>query len=98
MPRLNPNHPIIESYYRVPIRWLFHNSSGRPDQPTEHVIGPVSLIVRTLPDSNGQIEFRGRKWFVQYHPRSNWNNDHGEFCADYWVVGANGLRHRYLLI
>src|SRR5438105_4687068 len=99
MPRpKSSSRAIIESYYRAPIRWLFHNSSGLPDKPTEHVIGPARLIVRTLPDNNGIIEIGDRRWAVQYHPRSNWLNAHDEYCADYWVIGRNGKRHRDLLV
>jgi hypothetical protein len=98
MPKLNPNRPIIEDYYRMPVRELFWNSSGIPGQPTEQVHGPVRLKVWTTPDENGWIEFGNRRWRVQYHPRSQWNNKYDEFCADYWVIGKNGKRHRYLLI
>jgi hypothetical protein len=98
MPKLNPNRRIVEQYYRVPIRELFWNSSGTPDKPTEHVSGPVCLQVWTNSDNNGMIEIRGRRWLVQYHPRSRWRNGYDEYCADYWVIGKNGKRHRYLLI
>jgi hypothetical protein len=98
MPKLNPYRPIIESYFRVPIRELFWQSSGIPGQPREHVIGPVSLKIWTLPDDNGVIEIGNRRWAVQYHPRSQWNNNADEFCSDYWVIGSNGKRHSYLLV
>src|SRR6266702_5912229 len=98
MPKLNPDRPIVEQYYRVPVRWLFWNSSGLPDTPTERVIGPARLKICTLPDNNGWIEVGNRRWAVQYHPRSQWNNSADEYCADYWVIGNNGKRHNYLLI
>jgi hypothetical protein len=99
MPRLNPNRVIIEDYYRMPIRELFWNSSGIPGQVTEQVHGPVCLKIWTTPDDNGWIEFGDRRWRVQYHPRSQWNNTkYQEYCADYWVIGRNGKRHNYLLI
>jgi hypothetical protein len=100
MPKLNPNRPIVERYFRVPIRELFWNSSGIIGQTTEHRIGPVCLKIWTLADDNGVIEWAngGRRWPVQYHPRSQWRWNDAEYCADYWVIGSNGKRHRYLLV
>jgi hypothetical protein len=98
MPKLNPSRPIVEQYYRVPVRELFWNSTGTPGKPTEHVVGPVCLRVWTNSGNNGVIEIGSRRWLVQYHPRSRWRNDYDEYCADYWVIGTTGKRHRYLLI
>ncbi len=95
MPKLNPNRPIIEQFYRMPIRDLM---LGCTDQPTEQVIGPTRLKTWTTADNNGWIEAGNKRWRVHYYPRSRWNNAWDEYCAIYMITGRNGKRHRYLLI
>lgn len=97
MPKLNPNRLMIEQFYKITIRSLFWNSTGT-SQPTANNEGPVPIKVWTTSDNNGIIEINNRQWKVLYHPRSDWNNNRDEYCADYWVVGKNGRKHRMILI
>jgi hypothetical protein len=94
---LNPHRRIVEQYDRISVKSLFWAASGIPGQPTTFNDTPIPITVFMTPDNNGIIQVGTQQWPVQYIPKKRWPNWE-EYCVDYFLVGRDGKRARYLLI